>query len=139
MVDAPSNVRKARPGWSETLLTTPSAPFWNCTVFLVVAATPPLEEGNITGPGEVRSPCLRWKVVWLTHEIHYAAFCSRSIDPVTVSKRRTSATLHACAQHPRGVYGGSASKISLMLPMQAVARCCPRPTAMDRNSSFRSG
>jgi hypothetical protein len=67
---------------------------------------------------------------------NYAAFFSRSIAPVTVSKRRTSATLHACAQHPHGVYGGSASKISLM---QAVARCWARPTEMDRNSSFRSG
>ena len=58
---------------------------------------------------------------------------------MTVIKRSTSATLHACAQHPRGVYGGSASKISLMLPMQALARCCPRLTAMGRNSSTPIG
>src|SRR5207237_10620798 len=34
-------------------------------------------------------------------------------------KRRISAMLHACAQQPRGVNGGSASKISLTLPMRS--------------------
>ena len=34
-------------------------------------------------------------------------------------QRSTSATLHACAMQPRGVYGGSASKISLIEPMHA--------------------
>ena len=37
-------------------------------------------------------------------------------DCVFSRTRSTSATLHACATHPRGVYGGSASKISLMEP-----------------------
>lgn len=36
--------------------------------------------------------------------------------------RSTSATLQACATQPRGVNGGSPSKISLMLPMPWSAR-----------------
>ena len=39
--------------------------------------------------------------------------------PHFTSIRSTSATLHACAMQPRGVNGGSASKISLIEPTQA--------------------
>ena len=38
---------------------------------------------------------------------------------VFTSDRSTSATLHAWATQPRGVYGGSASKISLIDPTHA--------------------
>jgi hypothetical protein len=37
----------------------------------------------------------------------------------SASSRSTSATLQACAMHPRGRYGGSASNISLIDPTQA--------------------
>src|SRR5262245_11066499 len=50
--------------------------------------------------------------------------------------RSTSATLHACATQPRGVYGSRASKTSLMLPMQASSRCGTKPW---RNRSARAG
>ena len=42
--------------------------------------------------------------------------------PTRFSARSTSATLHACAMQPRGVYGGSASKISLTEPTPASLR-----------------
>src|SRR5206468_8543165 len=38
---------------------------------------------------------------------------------VLIRQRSTSATLQACAIQPRGSYGGSASKTSLMDPTQA--------------------
>ena len=38
---------------------------------------------------------------------------------VFTQHRNASATLHACAMQPRGVYGSSASKISLIEPTQA--------------------
>src|SRR5262249_15003559 len=38
---------------------------------------------------------------------------------IFTSARNTSATLHACAMHPRGVNGGVASKISLIDPTHA--------------------
>src|SRR6266508_544331 len=41
--------------------------------------------------------------------------------------RSTSATLHACAMQPRGVYGGSASKISLIEPTHASLMCRRKP------------
>ena len=46
---------------------------------------------------------------------------------VLTQQRRTSATLQAWATHPRGVYGGSASKISLIDPMQASPRWGTKP------------
>jgi hypothetical protein len=44
------------------------------------------------------------------------------VGPVLTQARRTSATLQAWATHPRGANGSSASKISLMEPMQASSR-----------------
>ncbi len=38
--------------------------------------------------------------------------------------RRNTAALRPCAKQPRGRCGGSASKISLICPMQASIRCC---------------
>ena len=43
-------------------------------------------------------------------------------DAVFSRHRSTSATLHAWATQPRGVYGASASKISLTDPTQAASR-----------------
>jgi hypothetical protein len=40
--------------------------------------------------------------------------------PNFVSARKTSAMVDACAAQPRGVKGGSASKTSLIVPMQEV-------------------
>ena len=52
---------------------------------------------------------------------------------VSVSHARsTSATVHACAMQPRGVKGGSASKISLSVPTPAVARCASKPSRQRR-------
>ena len=45
-----------------------------------------------------------------------------SAPRVLSSTRRTSATLQACATQPRGTYGASASKISLIDPTQASFR-----------------
>ena len=42
---------------------------------------------------------------------------------VLTQHRSTSATLQACAAQPRGVNGSSASKISLMEPIQASLTC----------------
>ena len=41
--------------------------------------------------------------------------------------RRTSATLHACATQPRGVNGGSASKISLIVPIHGFIQVRDEP------------
>jgi hypothetical protein len=47
----------------------------------------------------------------------FPAAPNRHEGRVRCNARRTSATLHAWAMHPRGVNGGSASAISQMLPM----------------------
>ena len=49
-------------------------------------------------------------------------------SPVFTQQRSTSATLQACAMQPRGVYGGSASKTSLIEPMHASFRCGTKPS-----------
>ncbi len=55
-------------------------------------------------------------------------------DPRSACKHlSTSATLHACATHPRGVYGASASKISLIVPMHASDKCGTNPSR-NRNA-----
>ena len=46
-----------------------------------------------------------------------------AVASVRSHARSTSATVHACAMQPRGVYGSSASKISLSVPMPASLRC----------------
>ena len=46
--------------------------------------------------------------------------------------RSTSATLHAWAMQPRGVYGASASKISLIEPTHASLRCASKPVEQLR-------
>ena len=47
---------------------------------------------------------------------------------VFTQQRSTSATLQAWAMQPRGVYGASASKISLIEPMHASPRCGTKPS-----------
>src|ERR1700689_5341881 len=46
----------------------------------------------------------------------------------SIQHRKTSATLQACAMHPRGVKGGSASKISLIDPTQACFKWSSKPS-----------
>ena len=46
---------------------------------------------------------------------------------VLTQQRSTSATLQAWAMQPRGVYGASASKTSLIEPMHASSRCGMKP------------
>ena len=48
--------------------------------------------------------------------------CARAHAPDRLNVRTTSATLHAWAMQPRGVYGASASKISLIVPIPASLR-----------------
>src|ERR1700759_870788 len=59
---------------------------------------------------------------------------------VFTQQRRTSATLQAWAMQPRGVNGGSASKISLMEPMQPSFKCGSKPArnlrALAKSSGF---
>src|SRR6516225_7612774 len=50
-----------------------------------------------------------------------ATLADPAAPAVRTQPRCTSASLHAWAMHPRGVYGDSASKISLIEPMQAGA------------------
>ena len=52
----------------------------------------------------------------------------RRQSAVFTQQRSISATLQAWATHPRGVKGGSASKISLMVPTQASPRCGTKPS-----------
>ena len=54
---------------------------------------------------------------------------------VRTSPRSTSATLQACATQPRGVNGASASKISLIEPMQRVAQVVRRARSSRRPSA----
>src|SRR5690349_11903403 len=54
-----------------------------------------------------------------------------SID-VLASARSTSATLQAWETQPRGVYGGSASKISLIVPSADSPRCRSKPARARR-------
>jgi|SRR6266853_3675905 len=57
---------------------------------------------------------------------------------VLTQHRSTSATLQACATQPRGVNGSSASKISLMEPIQAsltwASKLCSKRWAPARSS-----
>ena len=54
-------------------------------------------------------------------------------------QRSTSATLQACATQPRGVKGGSASKISLIEPIAASPRCASNPDRSWRAPALSSG
>ena len=56
----------------------------------------------------------------------------RDTDCVFSRTRSTSATLHACAMQPRGMYGASASKISLIEPTHASSRCASKPSSSVR-------
>src|SRR4051812_7436435 len=51
----------------------------------------------------------------------------------------TSATLHACATQPRGTYGASASKISLIDPTHPSLRCASKPSSSRRAPSRSDG
>ena len=62
---------------------------------------------------------------------------SRLASAVFSRIRRTSATLHACATHPRGIYGGSASKISLIDPTHASIEV--RLEAVEQRAARRRG
>ena len=60
----------------------------------------------------------------LPQRLHHLWWAAGPWEPVLFQltfnqHRSTSATLHACAMQPRGVNGGSASKISLMDPRHA--------------------
>ena len=71
------------------------------------------------GRHERATGVVRSVVGWPGIDVPCAASCdaprsaSRGVAVLT-QQRSTSATLHACATQPRGVYGGSASKISLI-------------------------
>ncbi len=65
----------------------------------------------------VQSTCHRWTLLRSNlHLVHLGDSCASA---VATQQRSTSATLQAWAIHPRGVYGSSASKISLIEPMPA--------------------
>src|SRR6185503_12069410 len=51
---------------------------------------------------------------------------------VFTQQRRASATLHACAMQPRGVNGGSASKISAIVPSPKSPRSAITPSRKRR-------
>src|SRR5687768_13943379 len=53
--------------------------------------------------------------------------------------RMNSPTLHACAEQPRGAWGGSASKISDICPTPASFRCPANGVSNSRIRSSRSG
>src|SRR4029434_323960 len=61
-----------------------------------------------------------------------SAGCCAACGLVFTQHRSTSATLQACATQPRGVNGPSASKISLMEPIQASLRCASKPCRKRR-------
>ena len=61
------------------------------------------------------------------------------VGSVRIHARSSSATLQACATQPRGVKGASASKISLIEPMQAPLRCAPKPSSQRRALARSSG
>ena len=69
-----------------------------------------------------------------TQELALRFHCSA----VSHQKRSTSATLQAWATQPRGVYGASASKISLIEPMQASPRCVDEALRGDAGAASRS-
>ena len=75
----------------------------------------PMPNGPGRDVGCRRTPLERSNPHWVARR--------RSGSAVRTQQRSTSATLHACATQPRGVKGGSASKISLIEPMQASSRC----------------
>ena len=58
---------------------------------------------------------------------------------VFTQQRSISATLQAWATHPRGVKGGSASKISLMVPRHASPRCGTSPSRHCRALARSAG
>src|SRR5271168_3222873 len=58
---------------------------------------------------------------------------------VFTQQRSTSPTLHACATHPRGAKGGSASKTSLMEPRHASPNWPIAPVRNERASVLFSG
>src|ERR1022692_1442480 len=76
----------------------------------------------------------------LPHVLQWIYF-ARCHEPgaVFTQQRSTSATLHAWAMHPRGIYGASASKISPIVPIHASSRCGRKPCKSFRPSACRPG
>src|SRR6185503_5393393 len=62
-----------------------------------------------------------------------------SNSAVFTQHRSTSATLHAWAMQPRGVKGGSASKISLIEPTHASSKCGTNPSKNFRAPALSLG
>jgi hypothetical protein len=84
---------------------------------------------------------LRGAVAALADAGHLSAQDFRGAAPRDQPRqqRSTSATLHACAMQPRGVYGSSASKISAMLPTPNSSRWSTRPLQHARAPARRPG
>ena len=101
--------------------------------------TPPGARSTTSSATRARSPgCSIAQCCRLLHE---RSGVVRRLGGVAVltQQRSTSATLHACATQPRGVYGSSASKISLIDPTHASSRCGRKPCRNRRASCGRSG
>src|SRR5262249_2472214 len=63
------------------------------------------------------------------------ATCPSAVRLALTQQRSTSATLHACAMHPRGRNGGSAAKTSLIDPTHASLSSCWKPIKSARTLS----
>ena len=79
--------------------------------------------------GEARRPAERGQINVMRHGTTWRMTPAVHAQPTRCSARSTSATLQACATQPRGVYGGSASKISLIEPTHASLRCASKPSS----------
>ena len=86
-------------------------------------STPALSCQGLAGPAEARG-------IVAALSTHRAVF---------TRTRSTSATLQACATQPRGVNGGSASKISLIVPIAASPRCASNPDRKPRAACLLVG
>ena len=63
---------------------------------------------------------------------YFLLYFSLELPTSNRQHRSTSATLQACAMHPRGVCGASASNTSLIDPTQAWFRCGTNPSRKTR-------
>src|SRR4029450_8436635 len=86
-------------------------------------------------------PLLRFRQYLLKHR-EQLLLCKRAVGPyaaVFTQHRSISATLQACAIHPRGVNGSSAAEISQLVPSPASFSCGTRPLSKLRAPARSSG
>ena len=69
----------------------------------------------------------------------FSVFSDSCASGSNTSARNASATLQACAMQPRGANGGSASQISLIVPMHDLLSCSSRPPSKRAAPAVSSG